>query len=98
MIFKPVTTEAAIGTDTAGASNVGSSVAVRLVNTHSSEVLITLEDVDGNDIGTFSLESLDTTIIYKKATDKIFGANAGVKICGVRIANMEQIVNPELMK
>ena len=56
MIFKPITTEAALGTNTGAASNVGKSRYVRLVNTGSGEHLVTLEQSDGTDLGTFTLE------------------------------------------
>ena len=87
MIFKPVTTEAALGTSTGAASNVGSSEFVRLHNTAATgtEHLVTLEEAGGTDIGTFSLDGSDTVIIQKEATDKLFAANAAVLACGVRL-------------
>ena len=91
-IFKPITTEAALGTDTAGASNVGSSEYVRLHNTAATgtEYLVTLEESGGTDIGTFSLDGSDTVIIFKEATDKLFAANAAVLACGVSIIDVAQ--------
>ena len=83
MIFKPITTEAALGTNTGAASNVGKSRYVRLVNTGSGEHLVTLEQSDGTDIGTFTLESLQTVIIQKDPSDQLFAANAAVLACGV---------------
>ena len=87
MIFKPITTEAALGTSTGAASNVGSSEFVRLHNTAATgtEHLVTLEEAGGTDIGTFSLDGADTVIIQKEATDKLFAANAAVLACGVRL-------------
>tara|TARA_R100000152_G_C6629113_1_gene77295 strand:+ start:307 stop:612 length:306 start_codon:yes stop_codon:yes gene_type:complete len=87
MIFKPITTEAALGTSTGAASNVGSSEFVRLHNTAATgtEHLVTLEEAGGTDIGTFSLDGSDTVIIQKEATDKLFAANAAVLACGVRL-------------
>ena len=86
-IFTPITTEAALGTSSGAASNVGSSEFVRLYNSAAAatEYLVTLEESGGTDIGTFSLEGLDTTIIRKNATDKLFAENAAVKACGVAI-------------
>lgn len=94
MIFKPITTEAALGTDTAGASNVGSSEFVRLHNTAATgtEYLVTLEEAGGTDIGTFSLDGSDTVIIHKESTDKLFAANAAVLACGVKIIETGQPV------
>ena len=92
VIFTPKTTEAALGTDDSGSSNIGSSEFVRLYNSAAAgtEHLITLNSSDGTDLGTFSLEGLDTVIIRKDATDKLFAANAAVKACGVDIVEVAQ--------
>ena len=86
-IFHPITTQAALGVNTGAASNVGSSEFVRLHNTAATgtEHLITLEQSDGTDIGTFSLDGSDTVIIRKATTDKLFSADAAVVACGVRV-------------
>ena len=86
-IFTPITTQAALGTSSGAASNVGSSEFVRLYNSAAAgtEHLVTLEESGGTDIGTFSLEGLDTVIIRKASTDKLFAANAAVLACGVAI-------------
>ena len=92
IIFTPKTTEAALGTDDSGSSNIGSSEFVRLYNSAAAgtEHLNTLNSSDGTDLGTFSLEGLDTVIIRKDATDKLFAANAAVKACGVDIVEVAQ--------
>lgn len=92
MIFKPITTEAALGTSTGAASNVGSSEFVRLHNTAATgtEYLVTLEESGGTDIGTFSLDGSDTIVIHKESTDKLFAANAAVLACGVEIVSPSQ--------
>tara|TARA_R100001510_G_C7655772_1_gene215132 strand:- start:416 stop:724 length:309 start_codon:yes stop_codon:yes gene_type:complete len=92
VIFTPKTTEAALGTDDAGSSNISSSEFVRLYNSAAAgtEHLVTLNSSDGTDLGTFSLEGLDTVIIRKAATDKLFAANAAVKACGVDIIEVAQ--------
>ena len=92
IIFTPKTTEAALGTDDSGSSNIGSSEFVRLYNSAAAgtEHLITLNSSDGTNLGTFSLEGLDTVIIRKDATDKLFAANAAVKACGVDIVEVAQ--------
>ena len=91
-IFTPITTEAALGTSSGAASNVGSSEFVRLYNSAAAgtEHLVTLEESGGTDIGTFSLEGLDTVIIRKASTDKLFAANAAVVACGVTIVEVGQ--------
>ena len=87
VIFTPKTTEAALGTDDAGSSNISSSEFVRLFNSAAAgtEHLVTLNSSDGTDIGTFSLEGHQSVIIHKASTDKLFAANAAVLACGVEV-------------
>ena len=94
IIFTPKTTEAALGTSTGTASNVGSSEFVRLHNTAATgtEYLVTLEQSDGTDLGTFSLDGSDTVIIKKESSDKLFAANAAVLACGVRVISKSGLV------
>ena len=94
LIFKPKTTEAALDTSSGDASNVGTSEFVRLHNTAATgtEYLVTLEQADGTDIGTFSLDGSDTVIIKKEPTDQLFAANAAVKACGVRVISKTGLV------
>ena len=91
-IFKPITTEAALGTGTGTASNISSSEYVRITNTanENTEHLVTLEQSDGTDIGTFTLEGHESVVIFKEATDKLFAADAAVKACGVAIIDVAQ--------
>tara|TARA_R100001594_G_scaffold145441_3_gene195647 strand:- start:6878 stop:7156 length:279 start_codon:yes stop_codon:yes gene_type:complete len=90
MIFTPITTQAALGTNDAGSSNISSSKIVRLFNSAAAgtEHLVTLNKSDGTDIGTFSLEGHESVIIYKEESDKLFAADAAVLACGVRIVGM----------
>ena len=90
VIFKPITTEASLGTDTAGASNISSSEFVRIFNTSNvdTEHLVTLEEAGGTDIGTFTLGGHQSVIIQKEATDKLFAAHGSVKACGVTIVEV----------
>ena len=87
VIFQPTSTEAALGINTGAASNTGTSIFVRLHNTAATgtEYLVTLEQSDGTDIGTFSLDGSDTVIIKKEPTDQLFAANAAVLACSVRV-------------
>ena len=87
VIFQPTSTEAALGINTGAASNIGTSIFVRLHNTAATgtEYLVTLEESGGTDIGTFSLDGSDSVIIRKNPTDKLFAANAAVLACGVRV-------------
>ena len=86
-LWKPITTEAALGTSTGAASNVGSSRYVRLLNTAAAgtEYLVTLEESGGTDIGTFTLEGQQEVIIQKDPSDQLFAANAAVMAVGVAI-------------
>ena len=94
IIFTPKTTEAALGTSTGAASNVGTSEFVRLHNIAATgtEYLVTLEQSDGTDLGTFSLDGSDTVIIKKEPSDKLFAANAAVLACGVRVVSKSGLV------
>ena len=86
-LLKPITTEAALGTSTGAASNVGSSRYVRLLNTAAAgtEYLVTLEESGGTDIGTFTIEGQQEVIIQKDPSDQLFAANAAVMAVGVAI-------------
>ena len=94
MIFKPITTEAALGTSSGAASNVSSSEFVILTNRakENTEHLVTLEEAGGTDIGTFTLEGHESVIIHKEPTDKLFAADAAVMACGVRVISTSQPV------
>ena len=94
VIFQPTTTEAALGVNTGAASNVGTTEFVRLHNTAATgtEHLVTLEQSDGTDIGTFSLDGSDTVIIKKASSDQLFAANAAVLACGVRVVAKSGLV------
>ena len=94
IIFQPTTTEAALGTNTGAASNVGTTEFVRLHNIAATgtEYLVTLEQSDGTDLGTFSLDGSDTVIIKKEPSDQLFAANASVLACGVRVVAKSGLV------
>ena len=94
MIFQPTTTEAALGVNTGAASNVGTTEFVRLHNIAATgtEYLVTLEQSDGTDIGTFSLDGSDTVIIKKNPTDQLFAGNAAVLACGVRVGGQSGLI------
>ena len=94
IIFQPTTTEAALGVNTGAASNIGTTEFVRLHNTAATgtEYLVTLEQSDGTDIGTFSLDGSDTVIIKKESSDQLFAGNAAVIACGVRVFSKSGLV------
>ena len=79
-------TEAAAGTGSGTASNVGSARVVRCVNTNATtDYLVTLEESGGTDIGTLTVPANGSVIIRKDKTDKIFAGNAAIKLTEVGI-------------
>ena len=73
-------TEAACGTDAAGASTFGSATAVRLVNNGGTARLISVIDSVGGSttIGTFTMPGNTVEFVEKKSTEAIFAADATV--------------------
>lgn len=86
-VFKPLSTEANLGTSTGAASNVSLATTVRLFNTAAvgTEHLVTLEKADGTDIGTFTLDGQQEAFIRKDSTDQLFAANAAVEAVSVAV-------------
>ena len=82
-------TEAACGTDAAGASTFGSATAVRLVNNSGTARLVTVIDSVGGSttIGTLTLLGNTVEIVGKKSTEAIFAADASVLGAAVGFAN-----------
>ena len=82
-------TQAACGTDAAGASLFGGASAVRLINTTSTARLITVIDSVGGSttIGTFTMLGNSVEIVGKKSTEAIFAADASVLGAAVGFAN-----------
>ena len=82
-------TQAACGTDAAGASLFGGASAVRLVNTTSTARVITVIDSVGGSttIGTFTMLGNSVEIVGKKSTEAIFAADATVLGAAVGFSN-----------
>ena len=83
MKIKVLGTEAACGTSTTNGSNFGSSTAVRLVNSGTTDRLVSVETSANVLIGTFTLKASATEVVEKDASDEIFAANAEVLGVGV---------------
>jgi hypothetical protein len=83
MKIKVLGTEAACGTSTTNGSNFGSSTAVRLVNSGTTDRLVSVETSGNVLIGTFTLKASASDIVEKDASDEIFAANAEVLGVGV---------------
>ena len=80
--------QAACGTDAAGASTFGSATVVRLVNTTSTARVVTVATaVGGTTVGTFTLLGNTVEFVDKKTTQAIFAAHASVLGTSVGYAN-----------
>jgi len=75
--------EAACGTSSGAASNFGESDDVRLVNSGSTNRLVTVTDSSGNTVATFTLIAGEVTFLRKKREEKIFAAHAEILAVGV---------------
>jgi len=81
--IKVLGSEAACGTSTTNGSNFGLATAVRLVNSGTTDRLVSVETSGNSLIGTFTLKASATEIVVKNASDEIFAAHAEVKGVGV---------------
>ena len=68
------------------ASNVNSATVVRLYNNHSSAILITRKDSEGNTIGSLTVNSKDTVLLEKDYTDTLTAANNGATCKVTKVA------------
>ena len=75
--------EAACGTSSGAASNFGSADDVRLVNTGSTNRLVTVTDSSGNTVATFTLIAGEVTFLRKKREENKFAAHAEILGVGV---------------
>ena len=67
-------------TTTGAASTVSSARVVLVQNVGTTSRLVTLEQTDGTDIGTFNVPPNANIQIEKAITDQIFSAHADVKL------------------
>ena len=77
--------EAACGTSSSNGSNFGLSTAVRLVNSGTTDRLVSMETSGNSLIGTFTLKAGGVEIVQKDASNEIFAAHAEVLGVGVAI-------------
>tara|TARA_B100000508_G_scaffold139289_1_gene136971 strand:- start:490 stop:762 length:273 start_codon:yes stop_codon:yes gene_type:complete len=82
-------TEAALGTDTAGANAFSSARLVRLVNVNgSSTYLVSLvATVGGSVVGTFTIPPHTVVELEKEPLQGVFAANANVKGTAIGYSN-----------
>ena len=78
MRYKLLQSETACGVGTGNGSNFGSSTAVRVVNSGTTNRLMSVETSANVLIGTFTLGAGGTEIISKDSTDEVFAAHAEV--------------------
>ena len=83
MIITTKGTEIDAQTGSGTASNVGSAALVRCANAGGTARLVTLEQSDGTDIGTFTVPANGVQYVWKAVTDKIFAAHADIKLSAV---------------
>ncbi len=80
MLTNVKTTQAACGTDAAGASTFSSATVVRLINTTSTARVVTVVDEVGGSttIGSFTMLGNSVEFVEKKSTEAIYAADASV--------------------
>ncbi|MAA58438.1 MAG: hypothetical protein CL855_08280 [Cryomorphaceae bacterium] len=73
-------TQAACGTDAAGASTFGSATVVRLCNNSGTARLVSVIDSVGGSttVGTFTMPGNTVEFVEKKSTEAIFAADSTV--------------------
>lgn len=78
--YRPITAEIAGPTTSGAATTVSDADIVRVVNTTSANHLLTV--LDGNDdvVGSMTLTAGEKVFIKKRETDKLYAANAGVRL------------------
>ena len=78
MSLKFLGSEAACGTSVGAASTFQNAMDVRLVNSGSTNRLVTVANSSDTTLATFTLAAGEIQIIRKKPTDQIFAAHAEV--------------------
>ena len=68
------------------ASNVDTATVVRLVNTHTGELLITRKTAGGATVGSLTVTSKDTVVLEKDPTDTLEAASNGSTVKVVKVA------------
>lgn len=78
--IRPIIAEIAAPTTSGTATTVSSADIVRAVNTTTSPHLLTILDESDNIIGSMTLTGNQTEYIKKRELDKIYAANAGIRL------------------
>ncbi len=72
--------------DLSSASNVNKATVVRLFNNHSTNLVITQKDSDGNTIGSFAAANGKVFFLEKSPTDTLESGSNGSSVKVVKIA------------
>jgi len=78
MSFRLTGAEAACGVNVGAASTFQNAIDVRLMNSGSTNRVVTVANAADVTLGTFTLADGEITFIKKDPTDQIFAANAEV--------------------
>lgn len=80
MFFTPLADAINAPANSAGASDVDNAQVVLVQNTNNTTAyLVTLEEPNGDNIGTFHIPAQEMCFIHKGKFDKMFAANTAVK-------------------
>ena len=77
--YKPKSAEINAPTTAGSASTVSNARVVRAVNSSASTAYL-LTAIEGADSNSMTLAPMETVIVPKNASDKLFAANAAVKL------------------
>ena len=79
-IYKPLSAEIAAPTTVITATTVSSGRTVRAVNTSGTAYLLTMFATGNTDSASMTIAGGETVFVKKGQTDKMFAANAAVKL------------------
>ena len=68
------------------ASNVGTATVVRLFNNHSAAIAITRKDSGGSTIGSLTVNTKESILLEKDATDTLTAASNGGSVLVTQVA------------
>lgn len=79
IFFTPLGTQISAPTTTGGAVTVDNAQVVYVANASNNPYLVTLEEADGTDIGSFTVPAAGSCFVHKGKFDKMFAGNASIK-------------------
>lgn len=81
--YRPISEEIAAPTTLETATTVGDVNRVRVVNTTTSNYVLTVLDANDNVIGSMTLVGKEVFTLNKRDSDKVYATNAGVRLTGI---------------